>query len=104
MLTKERIGAAVRGLRNAKGFTIEELADIANIDRGNLSRMERGLGGFSLEALCRIAKTFGVTVSDIMAAAELEQREPDAAQIIEKILAMPEEQRKNLAKFLGTLN
>jgi putative transcriptional regulator len=45
----------LRAVRKAQGLTLTDVATRANIDKGQLSRIERGHEGLSLEALARLA-------------------------------------------------
>jgi transcriptional regulator with XRE-family HTH domain len=65
-----KVGAAIRGIRQAKQLTLDEVAKASGMDTGNLSRLERGLQGFSMEVLGALCKTFGVSVSQLLVGAE----------------------------------
>lgn len=56
------IGKVIRQLRLAKGMTLEELAHLADMDAGNLSRIERGKQRYSPETLEKIATALGVPI------------------------------------------
>lgn len=58
-------GTAIRAIREAQKLSIKGLAHLTGLDRGHLSRMERGLVGASPEALTRIATALDVTPADI---------------------------------------
>jgi transcriptional regulator with XRE-family HTH domain len=45
----------LRAVRQAQGLSLRETARRAEIDRGQLSRVERGLEGLSVSALYRLA-------------------------------------------------
>jgi len=62
-----RIGLAVRRLRETKGYSIQELAQKAGMKRPNLSRLEHGKHQPSLEILERIAEALEVPVAEIIA-------------------------------------
>ena len=61
------VGATIRKLRKAKGMTILELATQVGSDVGNLSRLERGVQGYSQDTLEKLAVALGVTVGDLFA-------------------------------------
>jgi transcriptional regulator with XRE-family HTH domain len=46
--------------RQARGLTLRETAQLAEIDPGQLSKLERGLGGISVDAAIRLARTLGM--------------------------------------------
>lgn len=58
-------GSRIRELREAKPLGIRSLAEKANIHRGYLSRLERGLKGATPETLGRIADALDTTVEEI---------------------------------------
>ncbi len=62
-----RVGERVRQLREAKGYSVQELADKAGMKRPNLSRLEHGKHQPSLETLEKIASALAVPVVDILA-------------------------------------
>lgn len=64
MLTMET-GANIRRIRKARGLTILQLATAIGSDVGNLSRLERGVQGYSPDMLERIARALSVSVSDL---------------------------------------
>ncbi len=60
-----KIGQVIREIREAQKATLEEIALAANTNASNLSRIERGIQGYSPENLERIATALGVTVSEL---------------------------------------
>jgi transcriptional regulator with XRE-family HTH domain len=57
------LGNTIRELRRAHGLTIAEISERADISRGMLSRIENGQTATSLDALSRIARALGVSLS-----------------------------------------
>ena len=64
------VGTNIRRLRKAKKMTILELATMVGSDVGNVSRLERGVQGYSQETLSKIASALGATVGDLFASEE----------------------------------
>jgi transcriptional regulator with XRE-family HTH domain len=62
---RERFGGSVKARREAMGLTQEELAEKAGIHRTYLSDIERGSRNVSLVNIERLAKAFGVTISEL---------------------------------------
>jgi transcriptional regulator with XRE-family HTH domain len=60
-----KIGQVIRHIREAQKATLEEIALSADTNASNLSRIERGMQGYSPENLERIAAALGVTVSEL---------------------------------------
>ncbi len=57
-------GQRVRGLREAKGWTQEELAEKADIHRTYLGGIERGLRNVALRNIAKIAQAFDLSLSE----------------------------------------
>jgi DNA-binding XRE family transcriptional regulator len=64
-IERERIGAKIRSLREAKGMEAKQLAIITNIDAANISRIEQGRYSVGLDILAKIAHALGVKVDFI---------------------------------------
>jgi transcriptional regulator with XRE-family HTH domain len=63
--TRERIGQRIASLRKLAGFTQEELAFRAGIQRTHLGRIESGKYAVTLETLQTIAEALYMTVDII---------------------------------------
>ena len=59
------IGQRVRDYRNAKGYSIEELAHIADMNAVHLASLERGEKNITLSTLAKVSKALGVPLSDV---------------------------------------
>jgi transcriptional regulator with XRE-family HTH domain len=68
--TPHALGTVVRGLRQARGLTLEALADEANMNVTYLSDIERGRSNPTLGKLGDLAVVLGIRVSELIAAAE----------------------------------
>ncbi len=54
-------------LRKARGWSIQALADYANIDRADISRIESGkTNGIYFSTLCRIAEALEVAPGELV--------------------------------------
>ena len=60
-------GARVRSIRLRLGFSQEELADRAHLDRTYISSLERGHRNVGLENICRIAGALNVDPAELLA-------------------------------------
>ena len=60
-----RIGARIRELRKEKNFEAKILAQLANIDAANLSRIEQGRYSVGLDVLSKIALALGAKIEMI---------------------------------------
>lgn len=61
-----QFGKNVRKLREAKGFSQEELAYLANLHRTYISSLERGERNVSLVNIKKMAKALDVSVSHLL--------------------------------------
>jgi transcriptional regulator with XRE-family HTH domain len=68
--TPHALGRTVRALRQARGLTLEALADQAGMNVTYLSDIERGRSNPTLGKLGDLAVAFDVRVSELIAAAE----------------------------------
>ena len=57
------LGNAIRTLRQRQDLTIADVADLAGISRGMLSKIENAQTATSLETLARLAQVLGVSLS-----------------------------------------
>lgn len=62
---KEKFGKKIKSLREEKSFSIEYLANIANIDRTYISDIEKGTRNVSLLIIEKLAKAFEVNIKDL---------------------------------------
>lgn len=58
-----RVGVEIKSLRKARGITLSALSDAADLSRGYLSQIERGISNPSVKALYNISRALGVTIS-----------------------------------------
>jgi transcriptional regulator with XRE-family HTH domain len=68
--TPQAIGAAVRSLRQARGLTLEALADAAGMNVTYLSDIERGRSNPTIGKLGDLAVVLGISVSELVRLAE----------------------------------
>lgn len=54
MNIKEKFGQKVKQLREEKGFSIEQLANISNVDRNYISDIEKGKRNISIQIIEKI--------------------------------------------------
>jgi transcriptional regulator with XRE-family HTH domain len=66
-----KLGMAIRAARLAKGVSQEALADAAGVDRSHMGKIERGERNVTLLNIGRIADALGISVAELMAAADL---------------------------------
>jgi len=71
--TTADLGRAIRRLRRARGWTIDDLAARSGLHPTYLSRIERARSNATWAKVCRLADALGVLPSDIARAAEDER-------------------------------
>jgi transcriptional regulator with XRE-family HTH domain len=65
------LGRAVQALRKERGLSQEALATDSGVERAYLSGIERGVQNLTVMTLTRVAATLGVTLAEIMLAAQV---------------------------------
>lgn len=63
--SRAMIGPRLRHIRQEKGFTLETLATAAGLDKGFLSRLERGTKRPSIETVLRLSAALDVPVGQL---------------------------------------
>lgn len=63
--TKEQLGLRIRFLRQQKGFSQEEFAFRAHINKNYLSDLENGRRNPTLDILNRLVSALGITLSEL---------------------------------------
>ena len=65
------MGVSIRAARKAKGYSQEALADLAEIDRSHMGKIERGERNVSLLNLIRVSNALTCKPSDLLSNADL---------------------------------
>lgn len=65
MRASDQLGMRIKFLRNERGWSQEDLALEANINKNYLSDLENGRRNPSLDILERIANAFGMSLSEL---------------------------------------
>lgn len=69
------LGARIKSLRDAKGFTQEQIAERMNCSRQKYARLEKGLIDISYASISAIAQILGTKVEEITSAVSNEKVE-----------------------------
>lgn len=64
--TLDQVGARLRAARQARGWTLEELARPAGVSVSTLSRLESGKRQASLELLLPLTRRLGIRIDDLL--------------------------------------
>ena len=65
MNIREEIGSRLRALREAKGLTTRELAELAGLDHSHIAKIERGAYNLRVDTLHKVATALGATINII---------------------------------------
>jgi transcriptional regulator with XRE-family HTH domain len=65
MNLKEKFGLKIKTLRELKGYSIEYLANISNIDRNYISDIEKGKRNVSLLIIEKLSKALDVNIQEL---------------------------------------
>jgi transcriptional regulator with XRE-family HTH domain len=60
------IGDNIKHLREERGMTQQQIAELVNMHRSNYSKVESGQRELSIKALSKIAKYFNVTLDELV--------------------------------------
>lgn len=95
------IGAAIKRLRARAGLSQKQLAALAGIDPGNLSRIERNKQEVPIDRLERIANAMRIKVSDLISDAELNEGDPRKAAWMRMFDQLTDDQRDAALRLLA---
>jgi len=70
------LGARIRSLREAKGFTQEQMAEVMNCSRQKYARLEKGVIDISYASILTVTRVLGIKVEDITSAINNTSQEP----------------------------
>jgi transcriptional regulator with XRE-family HTH domain len=62
----ESIGMRVRALREERGYSQEQLAEVLGLNKSAISRVESGQRGLAVQELAAVAPFLGVSVDEVM--------------------------------------
>ena len=68
------LGARVRELREARGWTLERAAEETTVDWKHWQKIEKGQINLTLATLLRIAEGFGVSLAELFVPAKLKAK------------------------------
>lgn len=56
------MGAQLRALREAKGYTTRQLAELASLDHSHIAKIERGMYNLRIDTLDKVASALGAEI------------------------------------------
>jgi transcriptional regulator with XRE-family HTH domain len=77
------IGTIIKSLREEKGVTQQQIADLVHMHRSNYSKVEKGERDLSVDATNKIATFFGLTIDQLL---NSEDHIPDEITVEDKSL------------------
>ena len=85
------IGNRIRAIRNAKGLTQQNLADLSGLDYRYIGAIERGERNFSIDTLEKVLSALKISLSEL-AYSDIEQSEKDSVrwEAIDQFIASTE--------------
>jgi len=93
------IGAKLRALRKAKGFTTQEIADKVNVSQSYISRFENGRAIPNIDMLESILQALDTNLSTFFSE-DLQEDSEDLIQLIDTVKTLSPEARVKLNEFL----
>lgn len=100
----KEIGSQIRKLRNQKGWTIEALANEANLSTPQISEIERGLRDAQITTYMKIADALGVNIAVLFPPySSSEKMEDDFIEIYGEIMSMDSNTRTIFLKNIKSL-
>lgn len=60
------IGKKIKSIRESKGLTQQNLADLCDFEKSNVSRIESGRTNITIKNLYKISQALGVKISDLV--------------------------------------
>jgi transcriptional regulator with XRE-family HTH domain len=61
----EIVGANIKRIRTSKGLSQEKLANLANVDRTYIPKVEKGMINITVNSLAKIAEALNVNIKDL---------------------------------------
>ncbi|UOQ95580.1 XRE family transcriptional regulator [Halobacillus shinanisalinarum] len=62
----QQVGSTLRKVRNNKGLSLQELADLSNVSKLTLGNIERGEANPSLSVIWKIANALSIPISSLL--------------------------------------
>lgn len=105
VLSKAEIGGRIRALREARDLTQEKLARAIGTHAPNVSMIERGLRGVSLQQVVKLSKALKVSPEEILGGKGNKRRKtappsPKLLRRLERIQSLPKPKQTALLDIL----
>lgn len=105
VISREQIGERVRRLREGRGWSQGKLAQILDSHPQNVSQLERGVRGVTVQQVVKLARALKVTTDQILGerlngAGLPPLNDRSLIRRLQRIQQLPQQQRKTLIKML----
>lgn len=101
------IGQNIKRLREERGLTQQQIADMVNMHRSNYSKVENGQRELSIIALNKIAKYFGITLDNLVNSGDIPQEiiieDKSTMEQLKHIQELEQEDKKMIFRMIDTL-
>lgn len=103
----KHIGKTIKKIREEKGLTQQQIAELINMHRSNYSRVETGERDLSIEAINKIAKYFGMTIDQLVnfdgnIPSEVTIEDKTLLEQVKLIQELEEEEKNMVFKMIDT--
>jgi transcriptional regulator with XRE-family HTH domain len=101
------IGENIKRLREEKGLTQQQVAELVNMHRSNYSKVESGQRELSVKALSKIANYFGISLDELVNGEgglpeEVSIKDTNTLEQVKLIQELNEEDRSMVFKMIET--
>lgn len=77
------LGKKIRSLRQARGWTQEQLAEYADLHVSYIVLLEKGSNRATIETLEKLSRAFGISISDMVQSLDEARNDPIQKQVQE---------------------
>jgi len=102
-MSKKEIGKRLRAIRKARELTQAELADILGTKHTNVSGVERGVRGLTLQQVVKLARALDVSPAEILDGDITERKQRTRSRLprrFERIQALPRSKQRVLFQII----
>ena len=98
------IAGRLKQIRTAKGYSVYKLSQLSGVSETHIRDLERGDRNPSLDTIDRRARTFGISLSELLSEDEaVSYLTKEEKEVLEHYRMMPQTSRQALLAFLKTL-
>lgn len=103
----QHIGITIKKIREEKGLTQQQVADLVHMHRSNYSRIESGERDLSLEAVSKIARYLGMSIDQLVhfdgrLPAEITLEDKSVVEQVRLIGQLEDDEKNTVFKVIDT--